>query len=233
MDSSRYSTKPMDMVRYESEVGRSGVDRFMTISEIEIGSIATASMGVMDAIRTRRSVSKVQPERPPREAIEAILEAGSWAPCHHETEPWRFSVIAGDERAKLGNVMARAKVERMIRQGKAIEGEFERAKVKALRSPVIIAVAVEPSEAPKVVEIEEVEAGAAAVQNMLLAAHELGLGAIWRTGDPAYDPEVKLFLGLGPNSHIIGFICLGYPAIAPNRARHTPAQEITIWRGWE
>jgi nitroreductase len=205
----------------------------MTVSEMEIESVAATSMSVMDSIRGRRSVSKVQPERPPRELIETILEAGTWAPCHHETEPWKFSVIAGDERARLGDVMARAKVERMIRQGKETEGEFERARAKALRAPVIIAVAVEPSEAPKVVEIEEIEAGAAAVQNMLLAAHDLGLAAIWRTGDPAYDPKVKTFLGLSSNSHIIGFIYLGYPAIIPNRARHTPASELTTWSGWD
>lgn len=175
----------------------------------------------------------MQPERPPREAIETILEAGSWAPCHHETEPWRFIVIAGEERERLGDVMARAKVERMERQGKSTEGEYERAKAKALRSPVIVAVAVEPSDAPKVVEIEEIEAGAAAVQNMLLAAHELGIASIWRTGDPAYDPAVKSHLGLSARSHIVAFVYLGYAAIAPNRARHSPASERSSWRGWD
>lgn len=193
----------------------------------------TSTMSVFDAIRGRRSIGKVLPETPPRAAIEAILEAGTWAPCHHVTEPWKFAVIAGDARDQLGAVMAKAKVERMLRQGKETEGEFERAKAKAMRAPVIIAVAVEPNEGPKVVEIEEVEAGAAAVQNMLLVAHSLGLGTIWRTGDPAYDDEVKLHLGFKPSSHIIGFIYLGYPMVAPNRARHTPHSSLTTWLGWE
>jgi nitroreductase len=205
----------------------------MTVTDLDLQPQAASTSSVMSAILGRRSISKVQPERPPREVIETILEAGSWAPCHHETEPWKFIVIAGDERERLGEVMARAKVERMIRQGKETEGEFERAKAKALRAPVIIAVGVEPKDGPKIVEIEEVEAGAAAVQNMLLVAHELGLGAIWRSGDPAYDPEVKAFLGLAPESHIIGFVYIGYPAIVPSRARHVPASELTEWRGWE
>jgi nitroreductase len=204
----------------------------MSMTELEPAVIAPPG-SVVQAIRNRRSVSKMSPARPPREAIETILEAGSWAPCHHETEPWRFIVVAGDERERLGDVMARAKVERMERQGKSTEGEYERAKAKALRSPVIAVVAVEPSDGPKVVEIEEIEAGAAAVQNMLLAAHELGIASIWRTGDPAYDPEVKTFLGLSPRAHIIGFVYLGYAAITPNRARHTPAAERSTWRGWE
>jgi nitroreductase len=204
----------------------------VTISNIESDTAVATAMSVMDAIRGRRSVGKVLPDLPPRDAIETILEAGTWAPCHHVTEPWRFSVIAGDAREQLGDVMARAKVERLIRQGKPTEGEFERAKAKAVRAPVIIAVAVEPAEGPKVVEIEEVEAGAAAVQNMLLAAHSLGLATIWRTGDPAYDADVKRFLELTPAAHIIGFVYLGYPAASPNRARHTPHQTLTEWRGW-
>jgi len=190
------------------------------------------SAPIMAAIRDRRSIGKMQADRPSREAIDLILEAGSWAPCHHVTEPWKFVVIAGDERSALGDVMAQAKVDRMLRQGKDIDGEYDRAKAKAMRAPVIIAVGVEPSTEPKVVEIEEVEAGAAAVQNMLLVAHTVGLATIWRTGDPAYDLEVKRFLGFSPEAHIIGFIYLGFPAATPSRARHTPAEALTEWRGW-
>lgn len=204
----------------------------MTVPDLKTRVLNDAAMSVMDAIRGRRSIGKVLPERPPREAIETILEAGTWAPCHHVTEPWRFTVISGDARNELGEIMARAKIERMLRQGKEIEGEFERLKAKALRAPVIIAVAVEPVEAPKIVEIEEVEAGAAAVQNMLLAAHALGLATMWRTGDPAYDPDVKRYLGFRPGAHIIGFIYLGYPAASPQRARHTPHDALTTWLGW-
>jgi nitroreductase len=202
------------------------------MTALEENRATTSTMSVMDAIRGRRSIGKVLPDMPPRDAIEAILEAGTWAPCHHVTEPWKFTVISGEAREALGDVMAKAKVERRIREGKETEGEYERAKAKATRAPVIIAVAVEPVEGPKVVEIEEVEAGAAAVQNMLLVAHSLGLGTIWRTGDPAYDAEVKRFLGLKETAHIIGFIYLGYPAASPNRARHTPHSALTTWLGW-
>ena len=214
----------------------------MTVSTIEetttasvsnaVASPDTASV-VMDVIRGRRSIGKVRQNMPPREAIETILEAGTWAPCHHVTEPWRFHVIAGDACEALGAVMAQSKVDRMVRQGKPIDGEFERAKAKALRSPVILAVSVVPDSGPKVVEIEEIEAGAAAVQNMLLAAHALGLAAMWRTGDPAYDPAVKTFLGLPERAHIIGFVYLGYPDTTPVRARHTPHYTITTWTGWD
>jgi nitroreductase len=187
-------------------------------------------MDVFEAIRGRRSVGRVKPEMPPRELIERIIDAGLWAPCHHGTEPWRFTVVTGAAREALGEVMARSKVERMERQGKPTDGEFERAKAKALRAPVIIVVVVEPTAAPKVVEVEEIEAGAAAVQNMLLAAHALGLGAMWRTGDPAYDPAVKAYLGHTREAHVIGFIYLGYPDAVPARVPHQRVESVTRWR---
>jgi nitroreductase len=197
-----------------------------------MGQQIREQMDVLEAIRTRRSIGKVTGERPSREQIETILEAGAWAPCHHLTHPWRFVVIAGDERVPFGKVMAQSKLNRMEREGRSTEGEAERLVAKALRAPVIIAVAVEPSDAPKVVEIEEIESGAAAVQNMLLAAQALGLGTIWRTGDPAYDPDVARYLGLSDRSRVIGFVYVGYPAVGKERGRHVPFPELTTWRGW-
>jgi nitroreductase len=86
--------------------------------------------------------------------------------------------------------------------------EVERA--KPLRAPLIIAVGVDKPAGPKVVEIENVCAAAAAIENLLLAAVGEGLAAMWRTGAAAYDPEVKTFLGFAPDQHLIGFIYIGY-----------------------
>jgi nitroreductase len=98
---------------------------------------------------------------------------------------------------------------------------------------VIVAVGVEPAEGPRIVEIEEIESGAAAAQNMLLAAHALGLAAMWRTGDAAYDPAVRRYLGLSDRGHILGFIYVGYAAIAKERTDHVHFSQITEWRGWD
>jgi len=123
-------------------------------------------MDVIEAIRSRRSIGKVTDQRPSREQIETILDAATWAPNHHLTHPWRFVVVAGDERIRFGEVMARSKLDRMEREGRSTGGEAERLVAKALRAPVIIAVGVELTDAPKVIEVEEIESGAAAVQNM-------------------------------------------------------------------
>lgn len=189
-------------------------------------------MQVLEAIRTRRSIGKVTAEMPTRDQIETILDAGTWAPSHHVTYPWRFVVIAGDERQAFGEVTGRSKIARMEREGRSVDGEAERLIAKAMRAPVIIAVGVEIGDGPKVVEIEEIESGAAAAQNMLLAAHALGLGAIWRTGDPAYDRAVAEYLGFSERGRILGFIYLGYPAIEKERTSHVSFEEMTTWRGW-
>ena len=104
---------------------------------------------------------------------------------------------------------------------------------KLLRSPVVIAVAAEPAKQPKVMEIENIEAVATAVQNMLLAAEEMGLACMWRTGDAAYDPCVKEWLGLSAEDHLVAFVYVGFPAI-PRQERHpTDFAEKTTWIGWD
>ena len=192
---------------------------------------ATNRAALLDVIRSRRSIGKVRPERPPRELIEQMLETAVYAPNHHRTQPWRFFVIAGKAREQLGEAMAQAELAATepSRPGR----DPAKVRQKPLRAPVIIAVAVEPSRDPKVVEIEEIESGAAAVENMLLAAHSLGLAAMWRTGDAAYAPEVKAFFGLAPSAHLLGFIYVGYPDITlPERPRVVAAEQTT-WLGWD
>lgn len=130
--------------------------------------------------------------------------------------------------------MARALVERLddtiIEKAPAL---IDKERNKLLRSPVVIVVVAEPPKQPKVLEIENIEATAAAVQNMLLTAEEMGLACMWRTGDAAYDPHVKGWLGLAPEEHIAAFVYLGFPAI-PKLERHPiPFEEKTTWLGWE
>lgn len=191
-------------------------------------------MSVIDLITRRRSIGKMTGERPTRAQIEAILEAATHAPNHHNTQPWKLFVLAGNARAELGEIMAESLLSRL----EEVESEKGRARLekergKPLRAPVVLVAAAEHPSQEKVLEIENIEAVAASVQNMLLVAEELGLAAMWRTGDAAYDPRVKRWLGLAPQDHIIAFIYLGYPAI-PRQERHPVAfQAKTTWLDWE
>jgi nitroreductase len=190
-------------------------------------------MSVLELIKNRRSVGLMTQQRPSKEIIERILEAATYAPNHHEVEPWKFIVIAGEARVELGNLMATILAEKMpeTTSEKAVAA-LTKEQNKPLRAPVIIvAASLEPSQ-PKVVDIENVEAVAAGVQNMLLVIEEEGLAAIWRSGGPAYEPRIKEFLGLKPHEHIVGFVYLGYPAVRRTEAHRTPHAQKTEWRGW-
>jgi nitroreductase len=179
----------------------------------------------------------VLPQRPPRELIEKLITAAASAPNHHLTQPWRFIVLAGQARQAAGQALEAALRARLADpETPASQALLAKERAKLLRAPVVIVVAVHPSPAANVPREEELAAGAAACQNMLLAAQALGLGAMWRTGDTAYDPAVRGALGLEEDDAIVGFIYVGYPDPAqppPSRAPRRPWTEVTQWQGWE
>jgi nitroreductase len=184
-------------------------------------------MDVFEAIHNRHSLGKVKPDPVPRELIEKMLAAAVQAPNHYKVRPWRFVVLSGEALTKLGDVMAASQQER---HPEFPPEAFEKCRSLPLRAPVLIAVGVDkPSEA-KVLEIENVCAAAAATQNLLLAAHALGLGAKWRTDIWARDARVKEFLGFEPDQHIIGFIYVGYPEFESEPASRPSFEDRTVWR---
>ena len=191
-------------------------------------------MDVFEAIRTRRSVSRVLPECPPRALIERVLAAAVCAPNHYLTEPWRFIVLTGAAREPLGHAQEAA-LRHTLTDADAPHHQAALAKErgKPLRAPVVIVAAVVPSGHPKAVPLEEICATAAAVQNLLLAAHAEGLAAIWRTGETAYSPEVKAALDLPDAAQVIGIIYLGYPDAAQPPAPRVSRDVAAVWKGWQ
>lgn len=189
---------------------------------------------IFDALRNRRSMGKVKPERPTREEIEKLLENAVWAPNHHRTQPWKFTVLAGKAREELGQIMAanlRAKIENPDNERAKLA--LEREAAKPLRAPVLIVVSVSPDRSGKAIEVEEILAGGAATVNILYAAYAMGLSAMWRTGEAAYDDRVKRWLGLAPDDHVISIVYVGYPNMEPPLQERQPATTKTEWRGWE
>jgi nitroreductase len=175
-------------------------------------------MDAIEAIMTRRSVGKVARERPPRELIERVLEAAVHAPNHHLTEPWRFFVLAGKAREELGQVMADVLRQTMDDpDGEAAQTQLAREAEKPLRAPVLIAVAARKSDNPKALPVEDVEATAAAVENLLLAASLMGLGAVWLGVQPNADrgDGIRARFGVPPEILPIAAIAVGHPAEAP------------------
>ena len=186
-------------------------------------------MSLLEAIASRRSVGRVLPEPLPREAVEELLAAAVAAPNHHLTAPWRFVVLAGDARREVGEAHARAVAR--AKPDLPAEGLAKEA-ARLERAPVVVAAIVLGSDDP-VQAREDRDAVAAAIQNLLLAAHGAGLGAMWRTGAMVDEPEVREALGLAPGDAVVGFVYLGRPAgPPPDRPPRPPVGEVAVWRGW-
>ncbi len=183
-------------------------------------------MDVFDAIHGRQTVKKVKQDAVPREMIERILSAAVQAPNHHKVRPWRFVVLTGNGRNQLGDVMAASFLDR--HPDTPPEG-LDKTRALPLRAPVVIAVGVDKPAEPRILEIENVSAASAACMNILLAAHALGLGAIWRTGEWAGDVKVKEFLGFAADQIIVGFIYIGYPDVLPEPYVRPGFEDRVVW----
>ena len=183
-------------------------------------------MDVIQAIQSRHSVSKVKPDALPREMIEGLLRAAVQAPNHHKVRPWRFVVLTGAGRERLGEVMSASQRDR---QPDLPPEAFDKTRALPLRAPVVIAVGVDKPAEPRILEIENVAAASAACQNILLAAHAQGLGAIWRTGEWARDPKVKEFLGFEADQHLLGFIYVGWSEFEVEFSERPGFEDRTVW----
>jgi nitroreductase len=189
-------------------------------------------MEALQAVITRQSVAPAFLGEPAPEglALERILAAGASAPDHGRLRPWRFIVIRGEARHRLGEVFAEALRKR---QPDAPEAALEQERARPLRAPLLIAVAarLDPQH-PKIPEIEQILSTGAAVQNVLLAAHAQGFGAKWLTGANAYDEHVKAALGLAADDRLAGFVHLGTIEGAPPAVPHAdPREHTTEWTG--
>jgi nitroreductase len=168
-------------------------------------------MNLFTAIDTRSSAIKLIAPGPSREHLERIMLAGARAPDHGKLAPWRFAVLEGDARTVLANASAEFL---LASEPHATEAQLARERDKPLRAPTIVVVAAHITRGHKVPEQEQVQAVAAAAQNMFLAAHALGYGAMWKTGEAASALQVKRALGFDADDEIVAFLYLGTNALA-------------------
>lgn len=189
-------------------------------------------MDAMVALTTRHSTAPafLSDPGPDEQALSNILQAGASAPDHGRLRPWRFIVVRGNARRRLGEVFAEAL---RRRDPNATEQAIEQEINRPLRGPlVIVVVARLVPDHPKIPEVEQIVSAGAAAQNILLAAHAEGFGAKLLTGVNAYDGHVKSELGLEPNDCMIGFIHIGTLAREAPSVPHADPREHTVeWQG--
>ncbi len=183
-------------------------------------------MDAIEAIVSRHSVAKVKPEPLPRDLIEKLLHAAVQAPNHYRVRPWRFVVLSGKSRVALGEVMAQS----LKKNNPDLpESAMEIERAKPLRAPVLIAVGVDKPADTRILEIENICAVAAAVENLLLAAHAEGLGAMWRTGTAVRNADVKKFLGFTADQELLSFMYIGYEDQSVPPAERPSFEDRTTW----
>lgn len=167
-------------------------------------------MDALSALHTRVSLPRLEGPAPQPEQLAAVLRAALRAPDHGLLRPWRFLLLQDEQRKRFGQHL-----ERILLEDKpdADASTREKARQHSLRAPVVIvAVAEIEPDHPKAPPVEQIMSTAAAVENMMVAAHAQELGAMWRTGAWARDPRVKQALGFADKDEIVAFLYLGQPA---------------------
>ena len=162
--------------------------------------------------------------------LDDIMAAAMSAPDHGALTPWRFIMIQGDARAKLGDVFVDALKKR---DPEADEATIEKERNRPMRSPmIVVAVAKIDATVANVPPVEQSVATGIAAYNMILAAQDKGYGGILLTGKNAQDLNVKAALGLEPTDEIVSFVYLGTPIKQVSDKRRPNASEfMSEWTG--
>lgn len=160
-------------------------------------------MDLLEGIYTRRSVRDYTDQPVSREQVLEIIKAGSWAPSGLNNQPWRFVIVR--DKAKRGELA------KLTRYGRIIEA-----------APVSIVIFIDRTAMYH--DTKDHQAIGACLQNMLLAAHALGLGAVWLGEILKSDAEVRDLLGLSDHLELMAVIALGHPQ---NRERRSNRKDIS------
>lgn len=176
---------------------------------------------VVGNIRSRRTNMVVDRTRDVTDdLITELCEIASWAPCHKRTWPWRFAIVRGEGRLRLGDVVASA-----IERHGDDAAKVDKARTKYARTPVNLVVgSVVGDSAQRTAENRD--ATATAVQNLLLAATARGLATYWGSCPRGANDDVAELCGFERDTTVVAMIYLGWPtseATAPER----PAPIVT------
>jgi nitroreductase len=185
---------------------------------------------IIDLLKTRRSVKPdllVEP-RPTAEELDTILTVASRVPDHKKLAPWRFVVIEGEARNKLGELAAEACRREEAEPPSHVRLETERKRF--VRAPLVVAVISRVKETRGAPEWEQILSAGAACMNLCLAANALGYGTAWITEWVSYSKTFGEGFGLGANERIAGFIHIGTAKEKPaERERPELADVVTRW----
>lgn len=174
-------------------------------------------MELSEAIRSRRSIRRFKPEPVPKEVLEKILELAQWAPSAMNMQDWRFILVAGEKKEALLKITATAfeNFRPVLEKNFPDKPQVIEASKKFFETyggaPVIIAAYGGRFPTGK----EDPYSVSLAVQNLLLAAHDAGLGAVWADAAVFFkEKEISELMGV-EGRKLVCLIPVGYPAENP------------------
>jgi len=164
-------------------------------------------MDLLEGIYTRRSVRRYTDRPVEREKVIEIIKAGTWAPSGLNNQPWRFVIVRDrEDRNKLA--------------------EFTKYRTIIESAPACIAVFIDRKAMYN--DVKDHQAMGACIQNMLLAAHALGLGSVW-LGEILKNAEnVQLFLELPPEMELMAVVAIGHPSAGKRESQRRDISEVLI-----
>ena len=198
---------------------------------------------MIDAIRNRRSVRRYKPEPIPRDVIETLLTAAIWAPSAHNRQPWRFAVI---EVQAVKEKLARAMGQQLRHDLEAdhvpeavILKDVNRSHKRIISAPVLIVLCLTMKDMDSYPDEKRtqhettmaIQSVAMAGQNLLLAAHNAGLGACWMCA-PLFCPNVvRQALDLPEDWQPQALLTVGYPLQQSQGAKTRESlMKRVLWR---
>jgi len=180
-------------------------------------------METIEAINTRRSIRHFKDEAIPDNVLKQILKAGCCAPSAHNSKPWKFMVLKGDKKDKLGDMFLSISKEERYKEytGFYVNRLLKYAGKMVKDAPVVVTVFNNGSfcesagkyfrqSKKEALHIMEVQSIAAAIENMLLACHDQGLGAVW-LGVPLLMPQEFIEDFFETKNELMAVIPMGYP----------------------
>lgn len=185
---------------------------------------------INELIRERRTIYPEQfsDRKVHKEQIELILNNALWAPTHGNTQPWRFKVFMEDGRQQLSDFLSSTYL-KLTPEDQQNDQKLAKLLTRPLKASAVIAVSMERDKTHKIMEIEEIEAVACAIQNMHLTCTAYGLGGFWASPKLIYTKEMNDFLGIGEEDKCLALFYIGYPAEEWPKAHRKPLEYVTQW----
>jgi coenzyme F420-0:L-glutamate ligase/coenzyme F420-1:gamma-L-glutamate ligase len=181
---------------------------------------------LQEAIKLRRSIRKFQPRPVSKELVVEVLEATGWAPSAHNSQPWRFIILQDSPiRRELAEKMATAWAADLAKDGSIVdEAKRIERRERFAKAPALILACLTMDGLMKFPDAQRqqserdlaLESLGAGLENLLLAAHNLGLGACLYCAPAFCKDVVRDVLKIPAEVEPVALIVMGYPAESPS-----------------